>query len=73
MHNHNLRAELVEEVDEFQAGLKEFAIFKAIRKGWAKLTKWCQPLFRFHDKYIMYVLWAILLVGTACVVAYVSF
>lgn len=66
-----LRDEVVDEIYDFENEISEFKIFKPIKTAWRALVKACQPIFEFHDKYILYVLNAILFGGTFLVVLYV--
>lgn len=67
-HSSELREEIVDEVREYEHDFATFKVFKPFVAAWQKLNKFCQPVMEFHDKYIMYVLWATLLGGTALVV-----
>lgn len=69
--SNELREEIVEELEDVKFGATNSTLFKPFVKCWRALVRECQPLFDFHDKYIMRILPIVLVVGTALVVGWV--
>lgn len=63
--------EIVDELEDIEFGIASFKLFKPVIACWRAFVRACQPLFDFHDKYIIYILWAVLLGGTALTVGWV--
>jgi hypothetical protein len=70
-HSKEVREEVIDDIHMYEDEFAAFKIFKPIKIAWRKFVKALQPVFEFHDKYIIYVLNVVLLVGTALVVGYV--